>query len=187
MLSTSPTLLERLRQSDDREAWYRFAGLYTPLLLSWARQRGLSETDAADLVQDVLLVVYRELPTFRYDPSRRFRGWLRTIAINKANEFYRRRSGGDGLTCQLPQDALATPDDEAFWENEYRERLLAQALQVSREAFKELSWRAATELLMNGRSAREVAEELGMTVAAVYQARCRVLRRLRRELKGFWE
>lgn len=187
MLSTSVTLFERLRQPDNHEAWHRFVELYTPLLLYWARQQGLQETDAADLVQEVLLIVCQQLPSFEYDPSRRFRGWLRTIAVNKANEFHRRRMVGDRLASQIPPDACAAPDGEMFWEREYRQHLFARALQLMQNEFEPKTWRAALDSVTGDRPVGDVARDLGMSDAAVYQSRSRVLRRLRHELQGLWD
>jgi len=90
MATTSSSLLERLRQPEATEAWQRFVHLYTPLLYYWARGTGLPEHDAADLVQDVLVVLVQKLPEFRYDAGQSFRGWLRTITLNKWRERCRR-------------------------------------------------------------------------------------------------
>ena len=51
MDTTSLSLLEQLRRSPDEAAWARFVHLYSPLLFGWARQAGLDEGDAGDLVQ----------------------------------------------------------------------------------------------------------------------------------------
>jgi RNA polymerase sigma-70 factor (ECF subfamily) len=67
MHTTSATLLERLRQPADQEAWARFVRLYTPLPYYWARRVGLQEQDAADLVQEVFAVLFQKLPEFTYD------------------------------------------------------------------------------------------------------------------------
>ena len=90
MNSTHSSLLERLRRPDDVEAWDRFVRLYTPLLFHWARGAGLRDPDAADLVQDVLVVLVRKLPEFHYDPRKSFRAWLRTVTLNKWRERLRR-------------------------------------------------------------------------------------------------
>ena len=96
MNSTSSSLLERLRHPNADEAWDRFVRLYTPLLFHWARGVGLPRQDAADLVQDVLLLLVRKMPDFRYDRSRSFRAWLRTVTLNKWREQQRRRAGCAG-------------------------------------------------------------------------------------------
>jgi len=70
MNSTSESLLLRLKDSHDQQAWSRFVQLYTPMLFGWARGTGLQSQDAADLVQEVLTLVFRKLPAFSYDPSK---------------------------------------------------------------------------------------------------------------------
>jgi RNA polymerase sigma-70 factor (ECF subfamily) len=184
MEPTSASLLERLRQPDEPAAWGRFVSLYTPLIYSWGRQVGLQESDAADLVQDVLLALLQALPSFTYDRHRSFRGWLRTIALNKWRDA-RRRQGrvllpGDGvLAC-----AIDPEEPEAFGEAEYRQQLTSRALQVMQSDFQPATWKAFWEQVVVGRPADEVGAELGLSRGAVYAARFRVLDRLRRELAG---
>jgi RNA polymerase sigma-70 factor (ECF subfamily) len=74
MLTTSSTLLIRLRQPHQPEAWRRFVHLYAPLLLVWARRQGLREADAEDLVQEVLVKLVRELPAYQRTEGQSFRG-----------------------------------------------------------------------------------------------------------------
>src|SRR5205823_5013820 len=83
MHTTPASLLERLQRADEQTAWVRFVELYTPVLFAWARRLGLQAQDAADLVQEVFTVLVRKLPEFRYDRQKSFRGWLRTITLNK--------------------------------------------------------------------------------------------------------
>src|SRR5260370_23225370 len=91
-MNTTPlSLLERLRQPVDQEAWERFVLLYTPLLCRWARKVGVPVPEVGDVVQDVFTVLVHKLPEFRCDSSQRFRGWLWTITANKWRERCRRR------------------------------------------------------------------------------------------------
>ena len=90
MNSTHSSLLERLRRPTDEEAWDQFVRLYAPLLFHSAHEVGLQGPDAADLVQDVLVVLVRKLPDFQYDPRKSFRAWLRTVTLNKWRERLRR-------------------------------------------------------------------------------------------------
>ena len=83
MTKTPVSLLERLRDSFDADAWARFVSIYTPLIYSWGRHVGLQEQDAADLVQDVFATLIQVLPTFAYDPRKSFRGWLRSVTLNQ--------------------------------------------------------------------------------------------------------
>jgi RNA polymerase sigma-70 factor (ECF subfamily) len=184
MPETPVSLLDRLRQPDGQEAWERFVFLYTPLLCHWARRLGLQELDVDDLVQDVFTILVRKLPEFRYDPRKRFRAWLWTITLNQVRDRQRRqapvRSAGAGALEELPDRS----DPEEAAEEEYREFLVRQALEVLRPEFQPSTWRAFWECAMAGRPAGEVGAELGLSVGAVSAAKSRILRRLRRELEG---
>jgi RNA polymerase sigma-70 factor (ECF subfamily) len=180
MHTTSPSLLARFRQSADADAWERLVRLYTPLLLFWARKLGLPEADAADLVQDVLVVLVQKLPEFQYQPGRSFRGWLRTVLMNKWRDRPRRQAPG-------PLDSAAQPEaasEDTLDDREYRLFVLGQALRIMATDFEPATWQACWETVVMGRPAAEVAAELGLTVNAVYLARSRVLARLRQDLDG---
>ena len=91
MLTTSASLLKRLKERSEQEAWKRFVLLYTPLLCCWAGRLGAQNADADDLVQDVFTLLYQKLPEFTYRPQKSFRAWLRTVLVNKWREGRRRR------------------------------------------------------------------------------------------------
>ncbi len=185
MTKTPASLLDRLRNSFDADAWAHFVALYTPLIYSWGRRVGLQDQDAVDLVQEVFATLIQVLPTFTYDQHKSFRRWLRTVTINK---WRNRRKQWNEKMPREPGDAvnrLALPDDvEAFWEAEYHRHLVGQALAIMRADFEEKTWKACWEVVVAGRSAGDVAAELGLTVGAVYAAKFRVLDRLRQELRG---
>jgi RNA polymerase sigma-70 factor (ECF subfamily) len=181
--TTSLTLLQRLRQPGDQEAWLRFVRLYTPLLYHWARRAGLQGPDAEDLVQDVFELLLRKLPEFRYQPGGSFRSWLRVVALNKWRERHRRAvipaAAGEGL------DQVAAADEAGeFEEAEYRQQLVRRGLQLIQPEFSPAAWRAFQEHVVAGRDAAAVAAELGIRVGTVYAAKSRILTRLRRELHG---
>jgi RNA polymerase sigma-70 factor (ECF subfamily) len=186
MNETPLTLLERLRSSANQEAWQRFVALYTPLLFHWARKVGLDAADAADLVQDVLLLLVRKLPEFRYQPGKRFRGWLWTVLLNKYRENRRRAKPAAVTADELGQiSAVVDVDGVAeITEAEYRQHLVRQALRIMQREFQPATWQACWASVMHGKSADKVAAELGMTAGAVRAAKFRVLSRLRTELKG---
>jgi RNA polymerase sigma-70 factor, ECF subfamily len=184
MHTTHISLLERLRQPQEEEAWQRFVQLYTPLLMHWSRKLGLSDHDAADLVQDVLLVLVRKMPEFQYQPGRTFRGWMRTVLINKWRDRPRHGKAGPLESDVMPQ--VPSGDDE-LEAREYRLYVLAQALRIMVKDFEHSTWQACWETVVGGRSGAEVAAELGLTVNAVYLAKARVLGRLRRDLAGLMD
>jgi RNA polymerase sigma-70 factor (ECF subfamily) len=181
MHTTPVSLLERLRRPADQDAWERFVQLYTPLLYSWAHRRGLQDQDAADLVQDVLLILVRKLPEFAYDRHKSFRGWLRTILLNRWRNRQR-------LPPAEPLQDIADPAGpdvaEMFAETEYRRRLVERALELMRTDFEPVTWKAFWEFHVAGRAAAEVAAELGLRPGSVYMAKARVLQRLREERDG---
>jgi RNA polymerase sigma-70 factor (ECF subfamily) len=188
MDQTPVSLLERLRNPATQEvmgqAWTRFVKLYTPLLYHWARRLGLQSADAADLVQDVFALLLRKLPQFTYDRQKSFRSWLRTVLLNKWREKGRRPSLVPHGTSPLPPDLAGDDSAEQFAEAEYRQYLTGRALELMQAEFQPATWKACWEHVVSGRSAAEVAAELGISEGAVYVAKHRVLRRLRQEMAG---
>jgi RNA polymerase sigma-70 factor (ECF subfamily) len=187
--STSSSLLLRLRRPGEQAAWRRFIDLYTPLLYYWACRMGLPSQDAADLVQDVFVTLVQKLPEFQYQPNRgSFRSWLRTVAENRWRDALRKRAVAPKDAGPAALEDAAVPDDAAaVWEAEYRQHLLARAVQLMRSDFEEKTWKACWALVVEGRPGADVAAELGMTLDAAYAARSRVLRRLRQELDGLMD
>jgi RNA polymerase sigma-70 factor (ECF subfamily) len=188
MQSTSPTLLARLRDVANQDAWRRFVQLYTPMMYRWASHTGLEPNDANDLVQDVFAVLVRRLPDFHYNQQQSFRAWLRTVLLNKWRENLRRR-----LPVSIdPQEGvlakLADRHDVDFLSDaEYRRQLVQRAMELIRGDFQPATWRAWWEFVIVGRPAADVAREVGISVHAVYLAKARVLRRLRQELEGLMD
>jgi RNA polymerase sigma-70 factor (ECF subfamily) len=60
-------------------------------------------------------------------------------------------------------------------------------MQIVQTDFEPATWRAWQAFVVEGRPAKEVAVEVGLTVNAVYLAKGRVLARLREELSGLME
>jgi RNA polymerase sigma-70 factor (ECF subfamily) len=187
MNTTSASLLDRLRQPGAEDDWTRFVKLYSPLLYTWAHRLGLSDADAADLVQDVFAMLVQKLPEFRYDQQNSFRSWLRTVTLNKWRDRCRRRVPA----ALAPDDAtfmtLPAAETEAFGEAEYRQYVVTRALQLMQNEFSPLTWKACWGHVVEGRPAADVAAELGITTASVYVAKGRVLCRLREELQGLMD
>ncbi len=185
MNTTPVSLLKRLRDGPRREDWDRLVELYTPLLFYWGRRAGLQEADAADLVQDVLACLVRELPKFCYDEGQSFRGWLRTVTLNRWRELQRRRTVAPLAPDSPALAELSTPDPvDDLAEEDYRRHLARRALALMQAQFQPHVWKACWETAVAGRPADEVAAELGVSPAVVYASTSRVLRRLRQELAG---
>ncbi len=185
MDTTSASLLIRLKDPAESAAWDRFVKLYSPLLFFWARRQGLQDSDAADLVQDVMATLVQKMPEFLYDRGKGFRDWLKTVLLNKWRDRLRKRAPvfiKDEALQQLADSAV-----EGFEEAEYRAFIVKQALELMQAEFSPKTWKACWEHVVQGRSAAEVAAELGISEGSVYVAKSRVLARLRVELEGFLE
>lgn len=188
MESTPVSLLRQLRGPARPEAWRRFVLLYAPLLDHWAGRLGLQDADRADLVQEVLVALVRALPKFEPDGRHSFRAWLRTIALNKWRDYQRKRVPVPLAADDSRWNGLAHDDHaDEFAENEYRDFVARQALQLIKVDFQPTTWRAFWATVVDGRPPEQVARELAVTPNAVYLARGRVLRRLRVELEGLFE
>jgi RNA polymerase sigma-70 factor (ECF subfamily) len=179
MEHTPVTLLHRLRNQEPG-AWERFIELFTSLLDRWAHRLGLNDNDAADLVQDVFLILLRRLPNFEYDATRSFRAWLRTVLVNR----WKARSAH--YSMPLNEHAANGDFTSELAEAEDRAHLVAMALRIMRSDFEPRVWQAFWAVTVEGRTPQSVAEELGMSVNSVYLARSRILARLREELAGLW-
>lgn len=188
MHTTSVSLLMRLCLLNDEAAWARFVELYAPLFFHWANRTGMPAEDAADLVQDVFLVLVRKLPEFDYDPNRSFRAWLRTILFNQWRDRLRRDAAMPEIQGPEALANVSIADDaQIFGDMEYNQRLVARALELMKVEFQPTTWRACWEVIAENRPAAEVSAELGISIDAVYAAKSRVLRRLRSELDGLLE
>ena len=182
---TRPSLLVRLRDRTNHEAWRQFALLYGPLVYEFGRKRGLQDADAADLTQNVLQAVACQIERFDYDPSRgTFRGWLLTVVrrqLSKLIERRRRAARDNAGAAGLEQlDGLAEPAREVeLWDREYKLRIFRYGAEQVRGEFEQGTWQAFWRTAVLGERAGDVGPALGMSVGAVYTAKSRVLSRLK--------
>jgi RNA polymerase sigma-70 factor (ECF subfamily) len=187
--TTQVSLLVRIRDRADTQAWAEFVDLYAPLVYGMARRHGLQDADAADLTQDVLRTVVRVAPRFAYDPGRgSFRGWLFTVARNQLRKSTHARqrqvaARGAAEERRLLEEHPAPWCEDDSWEQEYRSRLFAWAAEKVRPACQPTTWDAFWQTAVEQRDPQEVASALGLSVGAVYIARSRVLSRLREQIR----
>jgi RNA polymerase sigma factor (sigma-70 family) len=188
--ATRASLLVRLRDTSDGEAWQEFVHLYAPVIYAFARKRGLQDADAADLMQEVLRSVSSAVPRLEYDPVRgTFRGWLFTVTRNKVFNFLEssgRRVQGSGdsrVQQRLEQHADAAGDQSGDWEADYQRALAAQAMERVKGEFQTATWEAFRQTALEGRTPAQAAARVGLSVGAVYVAKSRVIARLREEIQ----
>jgi RNA polymerase sigma-70 factor (ECF subfamily) len=191
MSVTSATLLERLRDGRDADAWNRLVELYAPLIRGWAERLNVRGVDADDLVQDVMAVVVRRFPEFVHpEKPGAFRGWLRAIAANCARSMWKNRKfnpvapGGTDFGSYLARLEDPADDFARAWEREHDLHVIRRLLDRIKGDFEGRTWELFGRFVLDGRSAEDVAAEFGTTPNAVYIAKSRVLARLREEAGG---
>jgi RNA polymerase sigma-70 factor (ECF subfamily) len=188
-LQTRLSLLVRLRDPRDQEAWRTFVDLYGPLIYGFGRKNGLQDADAADLTQAVLAAVHGGIGRLDYDPAKgTFRGWLYGVARNQLGKWRRseRRPKASGDTEDLQQLAeVPAPDDAAdWWEMEYQRQSFVVAANRVRPQVQESSWQAFWKTAVDGRTPSDVAAELNLSLGALYTAKSRVLTLIKKEIQN---
>jgi RNA polymerase sigma-70 factor (ECF subfamily) len=188
--ATRASLLLRIRDPNDTEAWRQFVDVYASVVYGFARRRGLQDADAADLMQEVFRTVAASAGRLEYDPERgSFRNWLYTVTRNKLYNFLdgqRRhaRGSGDSATQERLEGQAVRPDDAAsLWDQEYERRVFGWAAEQVRGEFQENTWQAFWLTAVEGLGAREAGERLGLSPGAVYVAKSRVLARLKEQVR----
>ena len=190
MNETRQSLLLRA-QTGETDAWKNLTDLYRPLILGWLNRQGVPARDLEDLSQEVLLSVVKHLPSFQHSGNRgAFRTWLRTIVCRRAADYWRaidgdtQARGGSGAAAAL--QAIADPDSELNrqWDEEHDRYVVHCLLDLVEEEFEPITLRAFRRLAIDGVSGAEAAQELGLSVSAVYVAKSRVLARIRQEAEG---
>lgn len=185
--ATRPSLLLRMRDPADAEAWRVFVETYTPMIFAYCRRRGLQTSDVSDITQEVMTQVSRSIRDFCYEPDRgRFRDWLGTVTRTKILGFLRKDAragkGGGGDTADVLSQHLSAPETDTLWTEGFQARVLEVALARARPAFEDATWHAFERSWIHGQSASIVAEALSLPIDAVYVAKSRVLKRLREEV-----
>jgi RNA polymerase sigma-70 factor (ECF subfamily) len=190
--NTRYSLLARLADASDGDAWQAFQSIYQPAIYRYARHRGLQEADALEVVQEVLAAVHRAMDGWK--PTHRagsFRAWLGeaarrlTLQVMRQRDKRDRATGGSSAPIALElleTPALPTQDDE----DSQRWKFFCAAGCVENEVH-EATWRAFWLTAVEGKSAAAAASELGWTVGNVYSAKCRVLNRIRRRVEELSE
>jgi RNA polymerase sigma factor (sigma-70 family) len=181
---TSLTLMNLLRQSPkDAGAWDCFVRLYRPKIYGWCRVRGLQEADAEDVAQDVIAILSQKMASFRYDPSRRFRAWLKTITYHALSDLLagRHRAVGDQLIAPL-ETVENRADLERRIDELFDRELLELAIERVCERVAAPTWEAFRLTTFEGHSGAEAARLLGITVASVFVSKHRVQKMLKEEI-----
>jgi RNA polymerase sigma-70 factor, ECF subfamily len=189
---TRQSLIARLHDAGDAAAWVEFCAIYEPTTFRIARKYGLQDADAREVTQEVLLTVSRKIQAFDLSRDGRFRGWLARIARNAAVDLLRRRKatgvGGSDFVRRLSEVPNANdPNDCEDFEIEARRQQFRWAADQVRHLVNAKTWQAFWLSAVEGKPGEQVAKQLGMSVGAVYVARCRTLARVKSLLAPYRE
>jgi RNA polymerase sigma-70 factor (ECF subfamily) len=184
--TTRASLLSRLADPRDHEAWVEFVSIYEPVAYRLLRRHGLQDADAREVMQDLFVAVSRSID--RWDPSRErgsFRGWLRRVTRNlvinwlKARERRVLAAGGSNVQAMLEQAPADGAPESVEFDRELRRALFRRAAEQVRGEVQPATWQAFWETAVLGTPTSDAAKKLGMQTGAVRVAKCRVLVRLR--------
>lgn len=190
---TRQSLLLRLHDHADVEAWDEFVAIYRPVILRVAAAKGMQPADADDLAQQVLISVANSID--RFDPENpvaKFRTWLRRIAQNAILNALRKQSSQRGvgdapLHDMLESQAVSDNADSRLLQTEFRRELFQiAAKQIQREVSPVL-WASFWQTSVEQQDVAAVAAELGTSVGSVYASRSRVMKRLREHVQRLIE
>ena len=183
--TTRASLLFRLRDSQDFEAWVEFVSLYEPVAYRLLRRHGLQDADAREVMQELFMVVSKSID--RWDPAKErgsFRGWLRRVARNLVINWLKQRersviaTGGSDLQGMLDLLPDNSGRETVEFDEELRRALFQRAAEQVRGEVQPATWQAFWETGVVGTSPADAAKKLGMEVGAIRVAKCRVLARL---------
>ena len=192
MIETRSTLLDRVRDQADKQAWNEFATLYRPLLFGYVRSKNVQGEDAEDIVQGILLALLRSLSTFNLDRTRgRFRTWLYQITVNAITDHQRRRSSRKRAedAAREKQPVATLPDEPPpDWNDAVKQRVLDKVLDEIKNDTQETTWYCFEQHLLKGRTGIEVGKEIDMKPNTVCVNAARVLNsRLRERCASYME
>jgi RNA polymerase sigma factor (sigma-70 family) len=180
---TRPSLLLRIRDAGDQDAWQSFHGIYRPLLIRYGRATGLSADDAEDMAQQILEVVHQKIDGFDYDPkSGRFRGWLLTLVRNRSANLARGRGVAWRAQQKLAERQVQRQQDQVspdqIFEQIWMQEHLWHCLKLLELEVEAVTYQAFHKMVFEEQTAARVAAELDLTVQNVHTIKWRLTKRI---------
>jgi RNA polymerase sigma factor (sigma-70 family) len=185
---TRVSLLGRLRKEPGNPAvWDAFVEHYGGRIYDWCRRWNLQDADAQDVTQNVLLKLAEKMRDFDYDPSRSFRGWLKTLTHHAWSDYQKARQrpglgSGDSQVGQLLDSVEAREDLLQRLEEEFDRELLEEAMARTRLRVAPQTWEAFRLTALEGLSGADAAGRIPMAVAQVFVAKRRVQKMIQEEI-----
>jgi RNA polymerase sigma-70 factor, ECF subfamily len=184
--TASTTLLHQVRAMDSA-GWSRLVEIFSPVVYTWSRRAGVRESETPDVVQEVFVTIAKNVSQFRRELEQgSFRSWLATITRTRIVDHFRKNrvqyapTGGTDAMQLLEQ--LPSELETSITSHSAQSLMIQQAIRTIQAEFEERTWQAFWQTTVDGKSPSDVAKELDMGLTSVYQAKSRVLRRLRHHL-----
>ncbi|MCA9050849.1 MAG: sigma-70 family RNA polymerase sigma factor [Planctomycetaceae bacterium] len=188
---TRPSLLMRVKNPRDREAWEEFVQIYQPVIIRMGRYRGMQAADTEDLAQQVLLAVAGAIE--RWEPGEdraKFRTWLRRITTNAILNALTRGipdigTGNADIQSLLEQQPDENEADSQLLATEYRREVFQWAARLIRPEFSDDTWNAFRVTAVEGMDAESAAKHLGRSRGSIYASRSRIMKRLKEKVSEY--
>jgi RNA polymerase sigma factor (sigma-70 family) len=192
------TLIERLKNWDDRESWSQFFDLYWKLIYSVSIQSGLTADEAEEVVQETVITVAKKIADFRADPAQgSFKGWLLQLTRRRIIDQLRKRPPpgrfaahrrvGDQTASTATIERVPSPESlnlEDQWEAGWQKNLIDAAIQRVKQEANPKHYRIFYLHVLKQQPAGQVARALNVNIAQVYLAKSRLSRLVREEVRN---
>lgn len=186
-MPTSSTLLRRIKDPGDQQAWHEFVDRYAPTIYAWCARYGLQTADIEDVCQEIVTRLYRALARFEYDRQRSFRGYLHRVTRHALADFFadrarEARGAGGSEVARWLASVEAREDLLSRLRENFAQAVWEEATREVRQQVEARTWEVY-ERLTQGEKPDGVAHDLEMTLDAVYKAKSRVNESLRKAVE----
>ena len=195
LLPTRLSLLGRLKNWEDEESWREFFNTYWKLIYGVAMRAGLNDAEAQDVVQETIITVAKQMPSFNYDPGiGSFKGWLLNITRWRINDQLRKRKR-DAAPRKPSHDATtvdtelieSVPDPvgnelDRVWDQEWEKNIIDIALENIKPHVSPKHFQIFDLYVIKKWPVRKVARALGVNIGQVYLAKHRVSNLIKKEI-----
>jgi RNA polymerase sigma-70 factor (ECF subfamily) len=195
LIPTRTTLIQRLKNWEDQSSWQDFFDTYWKLIYGVARKGGLTATEAQDVVQETMISVARQMPTFKYDRAiGSFKAWLLNTTrwriidqLRKRGPAAARHLAEDEVTPRTPTtEELVDPTSrrlDDLWNAEWEKNLLDAAIARVKRRLDPQRYQIFDFYVNKEWPPEKVAKAFGITVDQVYLAKHRVTEMIKAEVK----
>jgi len=192
MDETRSSLIQRVRDLDDADGWSEFDRFYRPMLVRYARNRGLRPNDAEEVAQQCMAAIAHQIGKF--ERHRSFRGWLRGMVNHKVADLLAARYRECRADTSLLENAPDTSESrDPVWEAEWNVSHIQALFDDLRNSFAEHTLKAFELYVVCGYAVTDISRLLDMTPNQIYVAKNRVINHIKKNfgdtldsLYGVW-